>query len=137
VHYPSGQWTIWCAESRPFETVVSERLKLFIAAGYETVVIADNMMGFCMAQKKVQSVFVFYQLLTNEYALCQGGGLLVAVLAKELGVACNLYPTDFDSEKAATGGSLCFAGHNIIPLGSHSYIPGADRVALSYFKERW
>jgi methylthioribose-1-phosphate isomerase len=137
VQYPSGQWKLWWAESRPFETVLSERLEPYIAGGYETVVIGDNMIGFCMVQKKVNTVFVFYQQLTNEHACCQGGGLLVAILAKELGVACNLYPTDFDPEKAATGDSLSFAGHNITPPGSHSYIPGADRVALSYFSERW
>lgn len=137
MNYPSGQWTIWCAESRPFETVVSERLKVFIAAGYETVVIADNMIGFCMAQKKVQGVFVFYQRLTSEDVSCQGGSLLVAVLAKELGIDCNLYPTDFDPEKVAVGDTLCYAGDNITPPGSRSYIPGVDKVALSYFKERW
>jgi methylthioribose-1-phosphate isomerase len=137
VHYPSGQWRLWWAESRPFETVVSERLKVFIAAGYETVVIGDNMIGFCIAQKKVSAVFVFYQHVTNEHACCQGGGLLVAVLAKELGVACNLYPTDFDSEKAATGDSLSFAGHNITPPGAKSYIPRLDLVPLRYFKEKW
>jgi methylthioribose-1-phosphate isomerase len=128
---------IWCAESRPFETAVSERLGTFIAAGYETVVIADNMIGFCMAQKKVQDVFVFYQRLTSEDASCQGGGLLVAVLAKELGIDCNLYPTDFDPEKTAIGDTLCFASDNIVPRGAKSYIPRVDRVALSYFAERW
>jgi hypothetical protein len=137
VHYPSGQWGLWWAESRPFETVLSERLKAFIDGGYETVVIGDNMIGFCIAQKKVNTVFVFYQHVTNEHAFCQGGGLLVAVLAKELGVACNLYPTHFDSEKAAIGDSLCFAGDNVTPRGSKSYIPRTDRVPLSYFRERW
>ena len=137
MHYPSGQWTIWCAESRPFETVVSEWIKVFIAAGYETVVIADNMIGFCMAQKKVQSVFVFYQRLTSEDASCQGGSLLVAVLARELGLDCNLHPTDFDHEKAAIRDTLCFVGDSIVPPGAKSCIPGVDRVALSYFKERW
>ena len=137
VHYPSGQWVLWCAESRPHETMVSGRLKDFVSAGYETVVIGDNMMAFCIAQKNIHTVFVFYQHLTNEHAHCQGGGLLVAVLAKELGVACNLYPTDFDPEKAAIGDSLCFAGDNVTPRGSKSYIPRVDRVALSYFREKW
>jgi hypothetical protein len=95
------------------------------------------MIGFCMAQKKVQDVFVFYQRLTSEEASCQGGSLLVAVLAKELGIDCNLYPTDFDFEKAASGDSLCYAGKHIVPPGAKSFIPGVDRVALSYFKERW
>jgi methylthioribose-1-phosphate isomerase len=137
VHYPSGQWVLWCAESRPHETVVSGRLENFFIAGYETVVIGDNMMGFCITQKKIHSVFVFYHHLTNEHACCQGGGLLVAVLAKELGVACNLYHTDFDPEKVALGDRLCFAGHNITPRGSRSYIPRVDRVPLSCFMERW
>lgn len=136
-HYPADQWALWWAESRPFETVLSEKLKAYVDGGYETFVIGDNMVAFCMARKKVHNVYVFYQHLTNEYACCQGGGLLVAVLAEELGIACNLYPTDFDPEKAAIGDSLCFAGDNIVPPGAKSFIPGVDRVALSYFREKW
>jgi len=135
--YPSGQWGLWWAESRPFETELSQRLNAFTAGGYETVVIGDNMMGFCIARKKVHAVFVFYQHVINEHAYCQGGGLLIAVLAKKLGVTCSLYPTDFDPEKAVVGDGLCFAGGDITPPGAKSYIPRVERVALSYFKERW
>jgi len=135
--YPAGQWSLWCAESRPFETAVSERLKASIAGGYETVIIGDNMIGFCMARGKIACAFVFYGQVSEGFAHCQSGGLLVAVLAKELGVACNLYPTDFDPEKAAIGDSLCFAGENVTPRGAKSYIPRVERVALSYFKEKW
>ncbi len=136
-HYPCDQWRLWWAESRPYEIVLSERIKASIAGGYETVVIGDNMIGFCITQKKVNTVFVFYHHVTNEHACCQGGSLLVAVLARELGVDCNLYPTDFDLEKEAAGNTLCFAGSAITPPGAKSYIPGMDRVALSYFKKRW
>lgn len=137
VRYPSGEWVLWCAESRPHETIVSEKLTHFVSAGYEAVVIADNMMGFCIAQKKIDCVMVFYHRLSEAYACCQGGGLLVAVLARELGCVCNLYPTDFDPAKAAIGDTLCYAGKHIVPRGAMCFIPGVDRVALSYFKERW
>ena len=137
VHYPSGEWALWCAESRPYETVVSERLKAFVSGGYETFVIGDNMVGFCIAQKKIHCVFVFYQHLSGGYAYCQGGSLLVAVLAKELGTVCNRYPTDFDPAKETLGDSLCFAGENITPCGAQSYIPLVDKVALGYFTEKW
>lgn len=100
-------------------------------------IIGDNMIGFCMTQKKFDGVFVFYNRISEDAAWCQGGSLLVAILARELEVACNLYPTDFDPHKAVIGDGLCFAGENIAPPGSKSFIPRVDRVALSYFKERW
>jgi methylthioribose-1-phosphate isomerase len=137
VHYPSGQWRLWCAESRPYETLVSGQLGTFVSRDYETVVIADNMIGFCIAQKKVDCIMVFYRHLSGGYAYCQGGSLLMAVLARELGVVCNLYPTDFDPAKAAAGNSLCFAGENITPRGAQSYIPLVDKVPLSYCAEKW
>ena len=137
VRYPSGEWALWCAESRPHETIVSERLKHFVSAGYEVVVIADNMMGFCIAQKKIDCVMVFYHRLSEAYACCQGGGLLVAVLARELGCVCNLCPTDFDPEKETPGDSLCFAGENITPRGARSYVPRVDKVPVRYFAEKW
>lgn len=136
-HHPPGEWALWCAESRPYETAVSSRLASFLSAGYETVVIADNMIGYCITQKKIDSAILFYRNLSGEHAFCQGGGLLVAVLARELGIPCNLCHTDFDRDTATAKDTLCFAGENITPGGARSYIPEVDRVPLSYCAEKW
>jgi methylthioribose-1-phosphate isomerase len=126
-----------CAESRPGETVLSDRLTEFVSRGYETTVITDNMMGFCLSRKKVALVFLFYQRTDEEYAYCQGGSLLAAILARELKVPCHLYPTGYNPEIANNGSSLFFAGDAILPRGVKSFIPQAEKISLSYISEKW
>lgn len=137
MHYPSGQWMLWCAESRPYEAAVSERLNALVPAGYETVVIADNMVGVCLFRKKAAGVFLFYQRKVNGGFSCQGGSLLVAVLAQECGIPCNLHPTDFDPDRAAISSDLSFAGTVIVPKGVKSFVPRTDRIPIGYCTKVW
>lgn len=126
-----------CAEGRPNETVLSDRLIEFTSRGYETTVITDNMIGFCLSEKKVELVFLFYQRINKDYACCQGGSLLTAVLAQELKIPCQLYPTDYNMEAADSGRSLCFAGDTITPKGVKSFISQVEKVPLRYISKEW
>jgi len=136
-HYPSHKWGLLCAESRPHEIELGTRLEAFTARGYETVVITDNMIGLCLSKKKAAGVFLFYQGMVNDGALCQGGSLLVAILAQECGISCNLYPTDFDLEMAEISSDLSFAGDTIVTKGVKSYVSWKDRVPMSYIAKVW
>jgi len=136
-HYPHREWDLLVAESRPHEPELGKRLETFAARGYETVVITDNMVGFCLANKGVEDVFLYYQRMADDGALCQGGSLLIAVLAKECGIPCNLSPTDFDPETAEVPGDLSFAGDTIAPKGVKSFVPRTDRVPMSYIDRVW
>lgn len=126
-----------CAEGRPCESMLSERLVDFTSRGYEVTVISDNMMGFCLSRKEVALVFIFYQRIDEECAYCQGGSLLAAVLAKELNIPCHLYPTDYRGKDADNGHSLCFAGEPITPRGVKGFIPGVEKVPMSYIAKKW
>ena len=136
-HYPSREWSLLCAESRPHEIEMGTRLEAFTAKGYTTTVITDNMVGFCLLKKRVESVFLYYQRMADAGALCQGGSLLIAVLAKECGIACNLYPTDFDLEMAEISSTLSFAGDTIAPKGVKSFVTRTDRVPMHYIAKVW
>jgi methylthioribose-1-phosphate isomerase len=136
-HYPSGEWGLLCAESRPHEMELGTRLEAFTARGYTTTVITDNMVGLCLAKKKAGDVFLFYQRMVDAAALCQGGSLLIAVLARECGISCNLCPTDFDPERAEISFNLSFAGDTIAPRGVKSYLPRTDRVPMHYIGKVW
>ena len=136
-HYPSHVWSLLCAESRPHESELGKRLETFAVRGYETVVITDNMVGFCFAKKSVEGVFLYYQRIVDDEALCQGGSLLVAVLARELGISCNLAPTDFDPETADLSSDLSFAGEAITSKGVKSFVPRTDRIPMSYISKVW
>lgn len=136
-HYPSREWGLLCAESRPHEIELGSRLEAFTARGYTTTVITDNMVGLCLSKKKATGVFLFYRSMVDDGALCQGGSLLIAVLAQECGISSNLYPTDFDLERVEISSDLGFAGDTIAPKGVTSYIPRIDRVPMHYIAKVW
>ena len=113
------------------------RLGAFTAKGYTTTVITDNMVGLCLAKKKAAGVLLFYQRIVDDGALCQGGSLLIAVLAQECGISCTLYPTDFDLERAKISADLSFAGDTIAPKGVKSYVSRMDTVPMHYIAKVW
>ena len=125
------------AESRPYETTISRRLSEFVSKGYETILISDNMIGYSLVKKAVDRVFFFYQRVERDTAYCQGGSLLAAVLAKELGIPCYLYPTDYTMPAGDNNHPLCFAGDEIVPRGVKSFVPQVEKVSLSYVSEKW
>ena len=136
-HYPHREWGLLSAESRPHESELGKRLETFTVRGYETVVITDNMVGFCLSKKRVEGVFLYYQRMADGGALCQGGSLLIAILAQELEISCNLSPTDFDLETADISSDLSFAGDTIAPKGVKSLVPRSDRIPMSYIAKVW
>jgi methylthioribose-1-phosphate isomerase len=125
------------AESRPHEPELGKRLGTLTARGYETVVITDNMVGFCLLKKRVEGVFLYYWKIADDEALCQGGSLLIAVLAQELGISCCLSPTDFNAERASVPAELSFAGDVLVTGGVKSYVPRVDTVPMSYISKVW
>ena len=136
-HFPCREWGLLTAESRPHEFELAKRLEVFTARGYETVVITDNMVGFCLLKKQVEAVFLYYRQIANDQAICQGGSLLIAVLAQEVGTSCSLFPTDFDPEAGSIPGDLSFAGDVIATGGVKSYVPLMDKVPMSYISKVW
>jgi len=126
-----------CAESRPYEIILSDRLAEFVSRGYKTAVISDNMIGFSLSKRKASLVFIYYHRINKEFAYCQGGSLLATVLAKELGTPCYLYPTDYTMPAGDNNHSLRFAGDNIVPKGVKSFIPQTEKVPLSYVSKSW
>ena len=136
-HYPPREWGLLTAESRPHEPELAKKLEAFTARGYETVMITDNMVGFCLLKKRVEGVFIYYRQIADDEALCQGGSLLMAVLAQELGISCCLFPTDFDPETESIPAELSFAGDVLATGGVKSYVPRVDKVPMSYISTVW
>ena len=95
------------------------------------------MVGFCLVKKRVEAVFLYYQRMDDDEALRQGGSLLIAVLAHECGISCNLYPTDFDLEMAEITAQLSFGGETIVPKGVKSFVPRTDRTPMDYIAKVW
>lgn len=136
-NYPHREWGLLTAESRPHEPELCTRLEAFTTRGYETVVITDNMVGFCLLKKRVEGVFLYYREIADDDALCQGGSLLIAVLAQEFGISCCLFPTDFDPETASIPAELSFAGDVLATSGVKSYVSRVEKVPMSYISTVW
>lgn len=135
--FPAHAWGLLCAESRPYEMVLSDKLQELVTRGYETTLISDNMIGFCLSQKKADLVLIYYHRLRETFADCQGGSLLTAVLANELGVPCCLCPTNCTMPADDSHDPLSFAGHEIVPKGVKSFLPPIEKVPLRYVSETW
>jgi len=133
----SERWQLLFAESRPYESVISKILLDFTSKGYEVTVITDNMMGFCLTNKKVELVFLFYQRIDNDFAYCQTGSLLTAILAKELGISCYLFPANAEVITLEDSNALYFAGEIITPKGAKGFIPQVEKVSMKYFAQKW
>jgi hypothetical protein len=105
--------------------------------GYETKVVTDNMIAYCLSKGKIEQIFLFYLKIEGDVAYCRGGSLLVSVLARELGVPSNLYPADGNEGAERMEEPLRFFDRNITPEGVKSFVPGMERVALNTVAERW
>ena len=95
------------------------------------------MVGFCLLKKRVEGVFLYYRQIADDQALCQGGSLLIAVLAQEASIPCSLSPTDFDPETKDIPETLSFAGDVLATRGVKSYVPRLDKVPMSYISKVW
>ncbi len=124
-----------CAESRPYESALARRVTAFVQRGYAITIITDNMIGYCLSRRVVGEVFLFYQQVNGEYAWCQGGTLLVAILAKEFGVPCYLFPAARQVPDSAE--CLHFAGSVVVPQGVKCFIPDRDLIPLSHVAKKW
>lgn len=97
------------------------------------VLIADNMAGFLFFKNYVKEVWLAYYEADKEGALCDVGGLILAVLAKKHGLTVNLYPA---GRKVAFLGKekdlFSFNGERIAPAKTKGYVPLTEWVDCRY-----
>ncbi len=133
-YQPERGWRIIVAEGRPRERETAAVLKRLLALGYQAALISDNMMAYCIKEKRVETVFIFSWKTEGEFAVCQSGSLLAAVLAHEMNIPCYLGAGNPPLKGQEDGHR--FVGKDILPPGVKSFIPLQEKVPLHYVSEQ-
>lgn len=98
--------------------------------------ISDNMAGFLFYKDFVKEVWVAYQSVDSQGALCSIGALILGVLGKKHNVPVYLTPA---AGKTKTMGSpndiLKFEGKQIAAKGVKTYVPLVENLPKKYITE--
>jgi len=99
-------------------------------------IIADNMAGFLFYKNLVKEIWISYQSLDKDGALCPIGGLVLSVLGKNHKVPVRLY---LNPEKLLLIGKskeiLSFNGIRVAPRGVKGYVPLVEWIPKKYIGE--
>ena len=93
------------------------------------------MAGFLFFKGLVKEVILACQYADKKGALCDMGGLILAVLAKKHKVPVKLLVADHRTRFLGDPKDiLSFEGHGIAPKGAHGYVPLVEWVPVKYLK---
>jgi methylthioribose-1-phosphate isomerase len=127
---------IYILEGRPYLDSAKQLSKEMLKREMTPTVIADNMAGVLFFKKLVKEVWVSYRMKDQQEALCDIGGLILAVLGKKHNVPVYLYPADKITKKARLLGSpedlFMFNGKRTAPQDIKGYVPLVEWVPLKY-----
>ncbi len=95
--------------------------------------IADNMAGFLFYKKMIKEVWVAYQVVDPNGALCDVGGLILGVLGKQHKIPVYLYPCGWSSGSLGLPQDLLnFNGTRVAPQNVKTYVPLMEWVPKKY-----
>ena len=130
---PAKTTSVFVLEGRPDLSAGKGNSAALVKKGIVPTVICDNMAGFLFFKGLVKQVVLACQFADKSGALCDMGGLVLAVLAKHHNVPVQLAPAE---HKARFLGNpediLSFEGKRTAPKGVHGYVPLVEWVPKKY-----
>ncbi len=120
-------------EGRP--DLVSSRsvIKAFAKKKITPTVIADNMAGFLFYKDLIKEVRISYQYQDGTGALCDIGGLILGVLAKEHKIPLQIYQGKLRQRFLAPQEDLLtFNGKKVAASGTRAYGPLVEWLPHRY-----
>jgi methylthioribose-1-phosphate isomerase len=122
-------------EGRPSLEAGRQTSKLLIKKGMAPTMISDNMAGFLFFKGLVKEVHVACQYADDKGALCDIGGLILAVLARKHKVPLKLLPAKCRHRFLGDPKDiLSFEGARTAPKGTRGYVPLVEWVPVKYLK---
>jgi len=128
--YP-GQFSLYVAESRPYEMQVAQAIAVLLSNGISTSVVTDNMIAALIETVPIDAVWSQYLKTDRNYAVAVNGAHMAALLARPYGIPCLLYPISDLPE----GESGRFAGEDITVPGAAYCTWEPDLVPLELISE--
>ncbi len=134
---PTKASSVFILEGRPSLSAGKSNSAALAKKGIVPTVICDNMAGFLFFKGLVKEVVLACQFADKTGALCDMGGLILAVLAKRHKIAIKLAPAP---HKARFLGNpedvLSFEGKRTAPKGVKGYVPLVEWVPVKYLSAK-
>ena len=127
-----GAKEVFVLEGRP--NLKGERFKKIFKRKITPTLISDNMAGFLFYKGLVKEIWIGYQSLKENGALCNIGALILGVLGKKHKVTVNLFPSNGSKTEvsAKPDAIFYFEGKRIAPKGIKGYVPLVEWLPKKY-----
>lgn len=130
-----GGARIVISEGRPTLRAGEHNSRYFLSKRLKPIIICDNMAGSLFYNGYVKEVVLACQYADNTGALCDMGGLILAVLAKKHKIAIRLL--EGEHKKHFLGNPkdlLSLKGSPTAPASTHAYAPLVEWIPVKYLK---
>lgn len=101
--------------------------------GLRPIIICDNMLAYCMKEGLVSRVFIFYDKMGRQAALCRCGSMIAAVSAQAHRIPVSLYPSQGTARRAFSLAKI--AGVRVTLDSLKTYVPLQEEVPLTLIAE--
>lgn len=130
--------SIFILEGRPAFAGARHAVPMLKKRKITPTLIADNMAGFLFFKDLVKEVWLAYELIDPQGALCSTGSLILAVLARKHHVPVYLYPA---GKRTAMMGKqkdiFYFNGIRTAPQNIRGYVPLLEWVPNKYMMKAY
>ena len=122
-------------EGRPSLRAAEHNSRYLLDKKVKPIIICDNMAGFLFSKNYVKEVVLACQYADNNGALCDMGGLILAVLARKHKVSVRLL--EGEHKKRFLGNPkdlLVLKGQPTASVKTHAYAPSVEWIPAKYIK---
>jgi len=128
-----GVREVFVMEGRPHLEGAKVLCKALLEEKITPTLISDNMAGFLFYKNLVKEVWVGYQSVNGEKALCVIGSLLLGVLGKKHQITVTIFPlAKKRKELGAPKDITSFNSKRIAPTGVKGYVPLLEWLPKKY-----
>ncbi|MBI5415567.1 MAG: hypothetical protein HZA29_02010 [Candidatus Omnitrophica bacterium] len=132
----AGSDEIFVMEGRPSLESAQVTCRELARRKIKPTLIADNMAGFLFYRGLVKEVWLAYQTVDEQGALCPIGSLIVGVLARRHNVPVHVYPASKESRAmGAQKDIFYFKGIKVAPQNIKGYVPLVEWLPKKYITE--
>ncbi len=132
---PTKANPVFVLEGRPDLSAGKGNSAALVKKGIVPTVICDNMAGFLFFKGLVKEAVLACQFADKNGALCDMGGLILAVLAKRHKVPVRLASAKYKARFLGNPEDiLSFEGQRTAPKGVSGYVPLVEWVPAKYLK---
>lgn len=127
---------IFVMEGRPSLESAEMTCRELARRKIKPTLIADNMAGFLFYRNLVKEVWLAYQSVDQDGAMCSIGSLIVGVLAKRHNVPVHVYPASKESRMMGVKKDIFyFKGIKVAPANIKGYVPLVEWLPKKYITE--